>query len=53
MRYFAKLDLSAYLQIQLDVASRELTTIATLFDLYRYKRLVLSLKSSSVIFKSF
>ena len=52
MCYFAKLDLSdAYLQIQLDEASREITTIATPIGLYRYKRLVPGLKSSSAIFQ--
>ena len=52
MTYFARLDLSdAYLQIELDKDSREITTIATPIGLYRYKRLVPGLKSASAIFQ--
>ena len=52
MKHFAKLDLSdAYLQIELEEDSREVTTIATPIGLYRYKRLVPGLKSASSIFQ--
>lgn len=52
MSRFAKLDLSdAYLQIELDEDSREITTIATPLGLFRYKRLVPGLKSASSVFQ--
>ncbi|PAA93146.1 hypothetical protein BOX15_Mlig023152g1 [Macrostomum lignano] len=52
MSHFSKLDLSdAYLQIELDEDSREVTTIATPLGLFRYKRLVPGLKSASAIFQ--
>ncbi|PAA85528.1 hypothetical protein BOX15_Mlig018181g1 [Macrostomum lignano] len=52
MTDFATLDLSdAYLQIELEEKSREVTTIATPLGLFRYTRLVPGLKSASAIFQ--
>ncbi len=49
---FAKLDLSnAYLQIMLDEGSRDITTITTPIGMFRFKRLVPGLKSSSSIYQ--
>ncbi|CAH8535475.1 unnamed protein product [Dicrocoelium dendriticum] len=49
---FAKLDLSdAYLQIEVDEASRELLTINTHRGLYQYHRLPFGVKSAPAIFQ--
>ena len=49
---FAKIDLSdAFLQIEVDVDSKELLTINTHQGLLRYNQLTFSVKSASVLFK--
>ena len=49
---FAKIDLSkAYFRIKLEESSRNINTIATPAELYRYKRLPMGLKSSPLIFQ--
>ena len=51
-KFFAKFDLkSAYWQLELDEASKEITTINTTKGLYRFNRLPYGLKCSSAIFQ--
>ena len=51
-RIFSRLDLEgAYLQLQLDESSKDLTTINTPFGLYRYERLPYDISASPGIFE--
>jgi len=51
-KYFSRLDLkNAYHQLELDVASREITTFITHRGLFRYKRLLFGVNSAPEIFQ--